>query len=501
MSPENYFKKPTMEPPESGVKVRMYNPGFGDCLLLAFRDENNKPIFMLIDCGVHHQYQYPKNKELMKDIAKDIAEATGKHLHVVAITHEHTDHTYGFKYAKEIFDEFTIDQLWLSWAENPDDAVAKQIKDRYGKNVRALDGAVRLLEKEKEPLAQSLRSVLAFEPSELFAEGEVVTQLDYLKSKSIKKLERADDYRHPKDMLTLDGVPGVRIFVLGPPRDIEWIKKLENKSELYPKLTLMDEDTALTAGIFAAGDPDSLSAADKDLIQRSRPFNKSYEVTKGEVADDEDLKEFFKEKYGLSERKGHAPAWRRIDTDWLGAAGQLALKINKKTNNTSLVLAIELTETDPPKVLLFVGDAQLGNWLSWVNLSWTLDGDDEEKVEVEDLLRRTVLYKVGHHGSHNATLSDKGLEMMDSQELVAMIPVDEKWANNKTPVWKHPAKEILRPLKEHTRHRIIRTDKIPNKNRPRIPPDVDRSDWDVLTKQLEWDHSSDKLWVQFTVTG
>jgi beta-lactamase superfamily II metal-dependent hydrolase len=436
----------------------------------------------------------------MQLIAKDIAAATGKHLHVVAVTHEHTDHTYGFKYAKEIFDEFTIDQLWLSWAENPDDLIAKQLKDRYGLNVRALVGAVGLLEKKNKPIADVLGSVLAFEPPEMFAAGDSITQLDYLKSQSTKKLERSEDYRHPKDApFTLEGVPGIRIYVLGPPRNIEWIKKLEKKSELYPGLTMLDADTALAAGIFAAGGTDSMSMEDEALIQHSRPFDNTYEITKTEIQEDEELKGFFQERYGFSARRGHAPAWRRIDIDWLDAAEQLALKINSKTNNTSLVLAIELTEVDPHKVLLFVGDAQLGNWLSWHELSWTLEGDDEEKVTVEDLLRRTVLYKVGHHGSHNATLSHKGLEMMDHPELVAMIPVNEEWAYKKKD-WKHPAEKLLARLKERTRHRIIRTDKIPNIRKPGKPKNVTRPEWDVLTKQLEWDRSADKLWVQYTVT-
>ena len=183
MSPEHNSVQPTMEAPTSGVTVRMYNPGFGDCLLLAFRDSNQKPFFMLIDCGVHHQY--PDAKDQMKAVVKDIKEATGGRLHVVAVTHEHTDHTYGFKYAKDVFDTMQIDELWLSWAEDPQDVVARQLKERYGMNVRALNGAVDLLAKENPYLAGALGSVLAFEPLEMLASGEVVTQLDYLKSKSI----------------------------------------------------------------------------------------------------------------------------------------------------------------------------------------------------------------------------------------------------------------------------------------------------------------------------
>ena len=367
-------------------------------------------------------------------------------------------------------------------------------------NVRALAGAVSQLEKENKPLANALQGVLAFEPPEMLAAGEKVTQLDYLRTKSIKKLEWKEDYLHPQDPpLTLPNVQGVKIYVLGPPRDIEWIKKLEKKSELYPELAVMDEDTALAAGIFAASGTDSLEGKDKQLIQRSRPFDEACEITKDQIEEDEELRGFFRKNYGFSERRGHGLEWRRIDTDWLVAAEQLALRINSKINNTSLVLAIELTDILPHKVLLFAADAQVGNWLSWQELSWPVEGDDGERVTAEDLLRRTVLYKVGHHGSRNATLSHKGLEMMASPNLVAMIPVDEEWANQEKH-WEHPAEKLLERLKEKTRNRIIRTDKIPTKRRPGKPSHVVRSEWNILTKQLDWDHSSDKLWIQYTVT-
>ena len=69
MSPPDTLQ-PLMKPPESGISVRMYDPGFGDCLLLAFRAEDGKARYMLIDCGVHHRY--PDRDERMKLIAEDI---------------------------------------------------------------------------------------------------------------------------------------------------------------------------------------------------------------------------------------------------------------------------------------------------------------------------------------------------------------------------------------------------------------------------------------------
>ena len=177
------------------------------------------------------------------------------------------------------------------------------------------------------------------------------------------------------------------------------------------------------------------------------------------------------------------------------------MSIHTKTNNTSLVLAVELTDTRPRKVLLFAADAQVGNWLSWLELCWPGEGVDGETVEGEDLIHRTVLYKVAHHCSRNATLSVKGLEKMDSPELVAMIPVDEKWANEEMK-WEHPAEHLLDRLNEKARGRVIRSDKIPKKSKPpKKPAEATKKEWKSFVNQLAWDYSADRLWVQFTVPG
>ena len=56
------------------------------------------PRYVLIDCGVHDRY--PGGRERMEAIARDIAEATNRSIQVVAVTHEHSDHLYGFMYGK-----------------------------------------------------------------------------------------------------------------------------------------------------------------------------------------------------------------------------------------------------------------------------------------------------------------------------------------------------------------------------------------------------------------
>jgi hypothetical protein len=74
-----------------------------------------------------------------------------------------------------------------------------------------------------------------------------------------------------------------------------------------------------------------------------------------------------------------------------------------------------------------------------------------------------VLYKVGHHGSHNATLQarDKqpcGVKLMTSKDLVALIPVDEYVARKKAGYGDMPKPEIIADLIEMTQGRVARND-------------------------------------------
>ncbi len=116
-----------------------------------------------------------------------------------------------------------------------------------------------------------------------------------------------------------------------------------------------------------------------------------------------------------------------------------------------------------------------------------------------DLIARTVLYKVGHHGSRNATLQGKGLEMMTSTELVAMIPVDEKWAKDMMK-WDHPDERLTARLMEKARGRVLRSDSIPEGGSISKPMEATDREWKSFLEKLQWDVSSERLWIQYTVT-
>jgi hypothetical protein len=242
-------------------------------------------------------------------------------------------------------------------------------------------------------------------------------------------------YCRPKDAPIELGDPSARLFVLGPPPDAKLIRRTlasKNSPETYG--LAMDGSGVMPADVHKA-----LASEDDDL-----PFSPMYAIP----TDIARGMEFYRRYYwGPGDE---APAWRSIDSDWVDSAPELALALDSATNNTSLVLAIELAGGD---VLLFVADAQVGNWESWHDLTWTVDG---KTVTGPDLLSRTIFYKVGHHGSHNATLKENGLELMTNLRMAA-IPVNHEMAVKKR--WGNmPLPELVTALVAKTGGKVLRID-------------------------------------------
>ena len=68
-----------------------------------------------------------------------------------------------------------------------------------------------------------------------------------------------------------------------------------------------------------------------------------------------------------------------------------------------------------------------------------------------------AVYKVGHQGSHSATLRELGLELMTSRELTALLPVDRRTARRMG--WNMPFPTLYRRLAEKTNGRILDLEK------------------------------------------
>lgn len=474
----------TMAPPESGVTVRMYRlHGLGDCFLLAFRAKDGSGRYMLIDCGILTGTKGGATR--LKAVAEDIAAATDHHLHILVATHEHWDHVSGFQYAKDIFDTIQVDKVWLAWTEDPQNPLAKRLRAKHNNALRALSAAATRLKAAGDPNAASIEKVLSFHGgfNPVLGTAGTARLLDYVRNKS------ADVHycRPGKPRLFVPEVEGVQIYVLGPPEDETLLNRNDpskTEGEVYQMTWTLNARTAFGLAALAGENTAALSTDEQLLLMRSRPFDTHQGISK-ETAEKYG---FFHKYYGFSPESG-GPAWRRIDTDWLAASEGLALDLDSDTNNTSLALAIELTASQ--KVLLFAADAQVGNWLSWHKVSWpSMTADKAAEVTGSDLIKRTVLYKVGHHGSHNATLREKGVELMQSPDLVAMIPVDEEQAQGKK--WAMPFNPLLQRLTEKTQGRIIRSDS----GLPEKPKDVPQLQWDEFLAHAQEDGD---LWVEYTV--
>ena len=427
----------------SRIKVRMYRQGLGDCFLLTIPRGSGRPFYIVIDCGVI--LGTANAGQVMTEVVEHIIKTTGGHVDVVAATHEHWDHISGFGQAREIWTDksrLTIGQVWLSWAEDEKNTLAHKLRgERQALHIALQAAAARMHLAGDSTAAEDVSNLLGF----MGAAGSTSDALATVKSLAdVKYWTPADDPVQIPDS-------EVKVYALGPPPNEKLIKKY-NPSKREPETYGLD---AMNNYLNAL--QPTLSDMDLDT-----PFDEGFQIPL-HVAEQ---MPFFQQHYWGEDPNSDEKdqGWRRIDGSWLDSSSSLALQLDSATNNTCLVLAFELGNGD---VLLFAADAQVGNWLSWQDLKWTVDGKD---VTGPDLLRRTIFYKVGHHGSHNATLRELGLEKMEKLQL-AFVPVDREMAVKKR--WNQmPLNELMERLNTITDERVVRIDAdIPAKLSHSMVPD------------------------------
>lgn len=452
-------------PKKFRVRVRMYRHGLGDCFLITFPRQGADPFHMLIDCGV-----LARNKAFMTGVVEHIRDTIlagnskttsnqKARLDVVAVTHEHKDHVSGFNQARQVFnDDFEFGAVWLGWTENLTKPEIKKIKDAKAKAVARLQAALASPLAMADPTALAgVAELLGFsQDDDTTGAGKISDAMEYLKlrGKDAGKLS----FREPGEgPLELDGVEGVRVYVLGPPVDPTLLKTSAITGQMIKDEVIYHLASTGDAGMDALGAAVAIAGGSPDADgERYYPFAIEHRIPRSPAPNKpspyfENIKPFVSATYD-----NESAAWRRIDCDWMSAFGQLALDLDSDTNNTSLVLAFEFVKTG--EVLLFVGDAQVGNWQSWADVKFKVPGRDQP-LPAHDLLGRTVFYKVGHHCSHNATLKKGGLELMNREDLVAFIPLDQETAKKQGKKgWEMPAPPLFKALKERAGERVVISD-------------------------------------------
>lgn len=523
----------------ASVRIRMYRQGLGDCFLLTFTKTGGEKYNMLIDCGV-----LGGAKKRIAEAVEDIIDQTGKRIDVLIATHEHSDHISGFKTSAAAFDQMQIDQVWLAWTEDLSDQQAKKFREKDNALQLGITASMMGMEGDQ---AQSIQQILEFYTieSEDDQDQEAVSNDDgpdlpksafalggkepfmFAKTmdatmKRIRQWGRENvRYLEPGETQEIPDF-GVKVHILGPSRKMRMLGGT-GPEEAGPghgfKIT---QASSFMAAAFKAagarsGELSQFGWSQDDIDQAERlsmPFDSSFglplDAVKDTIMDQSKTEDayhgFYKDVYGLenippsNKDELLGVDWRRIDIDWLLAGGSLALQQVSNINNTSLVMAIELPDG---KVLLFVGDAEEDNWELW--------GD--EIPDLEGLLTNTVLYKVGHHGSHNAT--DKALvKKMTNRDLVALIPVDKE-RSDKNKGWVFPAEDLYFAedletpadlekkapnqrglLDVQTRGRVIVNC---GKKSYRVDPIYNPSPETPWPGEITPDPSDEKLWIDYTL--
>ena len=452
---------------QADVTVRMFCQGLGDCFLITIPQADVRPYSILIDFGV--ALGTPSADVIMKEAVAKIAELTMGTIDLVVLSHEHWDHVSGYVLAADALkSQLTFNHLWVAWTEKDGDPLADALRQEFTKAMAALTrlpkaaAGLKGVDDTNLRRLQALDGVFAFYGLGAAKKGGgTVADAMALPHELVKEKINpgAVDYLRPGACLELPEPPATqrisrfscsaRPMIAASSGALEPSTKgdegYEKKKGDLPGVGFNWSWMASVMGgtLELAGLAGDLEKPDADP---SLPFDAKLSLSLDAAKRDSRFARYYSD----------APedAVRRIDNDWLWAGAQrLALKMDNYTNNTCLVLAFELPKSK--QVLLFPADAQAGNWLSWHDQKY--DAKDGRQLSAADLLAKTSLYKVGHHGSHNATLKKQGLELMTHPDLVAMLPVEADGVA-RLRYGQMPLQSLMKALREKTDGRILRID-------------------------------------------
>lgn len=449
------------------IIVRMYKHLLGDCFLIRIEDSASNR-YILIDCGL---LQGLKDADArMTDIARDIADASHNRIDLLVVTHEHWDHISGFSQAREIFFDkakLKIDRLWMAWTEKPGDKQADVLRARFEDRKLALTALATALKadgaKDSHGVLLSLADFIGPLDDGGGSPGLGLMPTGRLTGRRIMEELKAAaggvDYLEPGQVVATPGADPLRVAVLGPPRTEARLFK-DRPSSGDAKETYLAE-TMLVESLLGLADEEGKTVT-RNI---ESPFPPTYSAgldtaaVKAAGAEGHGDARWLNDHYfaeiepDIGEDGMRWPqAFRRIDDLGDGTAG-LALKLDSDTNNTSLVLAFELPDNT---FMLFAADAQVGNWLSWHDQDYDFG---TIRRSATDILGATRLYKVGHHGSHNATLSERGLRLMTHKDLVAMVSTVRADAAKQGRGWEMPDADVARALHERCQGRVLAGDR------------------------------------------
>ncbi|MFN8583035.1 MAG: hypothetical protein U0163_18925 [Gemmatimonadaceae bacterium] len=259
---------------DASATIRMYRLSeLGDCFLITFV-AGPSTSRILIDCGSFRNNG--KSIARLQQITGDIVQAlNGAAMDVIVGTHQHNDHLSGFVHCEQVFrDRIAVEQVWLSWLDNPQDQHAQSIGDHFHNVASSLHAAHRRL--HQSPVARrNLQSVERLGDILGFYGVKGASTPPELPATAVKILReigrKKPQYLYPGHVFDMPGLPSdsVRIYVLGPPQET---------TQLYDKDPSAGESYDKELGRASAASGSFLNAvqAQRGSISREEehfPFN------------------------------------------------------------------------------------------------------------------------------------------------------------------------------------------------------------------------------------
>lgn len=367
----------------------MYRVGFGDCFLVTLPLRGGDR-HVLVDCGVHPA----GDARSLPRVVADIRSVTGGRLALVVATHEHADHISGFGTFASEFAGFDIDELWMPWAMDPDDGQAARLRRKRMRLALQLTEHLRTLGARAPAGVGDVLLNLTRNEAALDALhggfGGAVGRTRYLSASDRPLAE------HP--------LPGASVRVLGPPRGERFLRRM---------------DPPASQRFFKLDNGQSVAANGIDPFPAKHTFGSAAEGRRA---------------YGFPRAARRGVSERDIDRVAAESIEALAFTLDSVANNTSLCLLVSVAGHH----LLFPGDAQWGNWQSW------LDGPSCPPLD------GITFMKVSHHGSVNAT-PRQAVSGMTHRGLALMCSTQDR------PFPSIPRRELMDALRAGTR-RLVRAD-------------------------------------------
>ncbi|HEY6806949.1 MAG TPA: hypothetical protein VI306_25455 [Pyrinomonadaceae bacterium] len=381
------------------LRIRMYRVGFGDFFLMTVPTAEG-PQHILIDCGVTPGKTKKGDIGSIKAAVAHMAQETSKTLALIIVTHRHQDHIIGFSRAAEIFNDFKVGAIWMSIWETEYDpnekkekkkSLASEFQDELTALALGLQSRVALAGKkdsDTDEILAMLQNATGVDHEDFAATGTTASakkpgkgggtnaaSLAFLKSGL--KLEpeyytRGDKPKIPKVLKDA----GLTAQILGPPPtdEIDFMKLMDLKK----------------------GVGQYLGEDDGGITEMLDPFGASWQANANEYPLSA-FREFSRE----SKESPNAVMEAAIQAAQPSQLFTAAKTLDDFLNNQSLVVLF----TFGGKKLLFAGDAQGGNWEYWMYGGTPEKAPSVDQIDKDSasILSHLDFYKVGHHGSTNAT--------------------------------------------------------------------------------------------------